>query len=224
VRQARCALLVDLSGVLTASPLDALRALAPDAGMSPDAFVALVVGDAGTDSDHPYHRLERGQIGLDEYLDELVTLAGSRGIELDFEHLAGSFSPPDVHWDVVEAIRSLRSDGFAAALVTNAVPEATERFAHRIPVDELFDIVVASCRVGVRKPDPRIFAVALHRLGDIPPQRAVLVDDEEANVDAALRMGIRAVHFTRPSQGLAELAALTAAVLRTEVAQETPGL
>ncbi len=58
-----------------------------------------------------------------------------------------------------------------------------------VPLDELFDVVVDSSEVGVRKPDPRIFELALAELGDVDPARSVFLDDFLGNVEAARRLG-----------------------------------
>jgi putative hydrolase of the HAD superfamily len=60
-----------------------------------------------------------------------------------------------------------------------------------IPADELFDLVIDSSEVGIRKPDPAIFRLTLERLGNIPPERSVFLDDYESNVKAATDLGIR---------------------------------
>ena len=62
-----------------------------------------------------------------------------------------------------------------------------------LPVDELFDAVIDSAHVGMRKPDPRIFALALHQLGGIAPDKAVFLDDFHGNVAAAERIGLRGI-------------------------------
>ena len=62
-----------------------------------------------------------------------------------------------------------------------------------IPVDELFDFVVDSSSVGVRKPDPRIFEIALQRLGSVASGQVVFLDDYQANVDAARELGLQAI-------------------------------
>ena len=73
-----------------------------------------------------------------------------------------------------------------------------------IPVDELFDVVVDSCEVGARKPEPRYFRLALERIG-IEPEEAVFLDDMESNVAGARAVGIRGIHVTSPDQAIAEL-------------------
>jgi putative hydrolase of the HAD superfamily len=75
-----------------------------------------------------------------------------------------------------------------------------------IPIAELFDAVIDSSEVGMRKPDPAIFALALRELGDIAPEHAVFLDDFPGNVAAARRLGMHGVLVENdPSGALAEL-------------------
>ena len=78
------------------------------------------------------------------------------------------------------------------ALVTNNVVEFGEGWRSLVPVDELFDAVVDSCHAGVRKPDPRIYQLALDAV-DATPEAAVFLDDHPANVAAAEALGIRGI-------------------------------
>ena len=77
-----------------------------------------------------------------------------------------------------------------------------------LPVDELFDVVVDSTEVGMRKPNPAIYHHALDLLDDVPPGQAVFLDDSPGNVEGARRAGLHAIHVETPDQALAELDAL----------------
>ena len=94
---------------------------------------------------------------------------------------------------VVERVRALRQAGYRTALVTNNIAEFGDGWRQLIPVDELFEVVVDSCQVGRRKPDPRIFRLALEQLDGVPPEQAVLLDDFEAHVAGARRIGMHGI-------------------------------
>jgi putative hydrolase of the HAD superfamily len=79
------------------------------------------------------------------------------------------------------------------AVVTNNVREFGDSWRAMLPVAELFDVVVDSAHEGVRKPDPRIFRLALERLGGTAPESAVFLDDFHGNVAAAERLGMRGI-------------------------------
>src|SRR5207302_1315443 len=83
--------------------------------------------------------------------------------------------------------------GYRTALVTNNVAEFGDGWRQLIPVDELFELVVDSSQVGVRKPDPRIFRLALEQLDGVRPEQAVFLDDFEANVAGARQVGMHGI-------------------------------
>jgi putative hydrolase of the HAD superfamily len=75
-----------------------------------------------------------------------------------------------------------------------------------LPLAELFDAVIDSSEVGMRKPDPAIFSLALRELGGVAPEHAVFLDDFAGNVEAARRLGMHGVLVEDdPSGALAEL-------------------
>lgn len=165
----------------------------------------MMLGDYALDGDHPWHRLERGEIGLGEYLPAVLALATDAGVELDFNQLRGFNERIVVHDDVVARVRSLRAGGYRTAVVTNNIREASAGWRALLPVDELFDVVVDSSEVGARKPDPAIYRIALERLGDVPPARAVFLDDAPGNVAGARAAGLRAILVEDVDAALREL-------------------
>jgi len=118
----------------------------------------------------------------------------------------------EIHEVVVERVRRLRADGYRTGLVTNNVKEASGQWRSLVPVDELFEVVVDSSEVGMRKPNPAIYLRALELLGGVAPDEAVMLDDAEGNVAGARRAGLHAilVDADDPTGALAELDALLA--------------
>jgi epoxide hydrolase-like predicted phosphatase len=191
--------LFDLTGVLTTSPWPAITAAAR-------GDLELLVGPYHQDTDHPWHRLERGEITIDEWLTAVHALAETAGTSLDLAPMQSLLSTLSVHDDVVEHIRVLRADGYRTALVTNNVREGSATWRAMLPVDDLFDIVVDSSSVGMRKPDPAIFVHTLDLLGGIAPERAVFLDDVEGNLVGARSAGLRTILVSDPpGPALAEL-------------------
>ena len=86
----------------------------------------------------------------------------------------------------------LRSHGLRTALVTNNVREFGDGWRSLVPVDELFDVVIDSSHAGVRKPDPRIFRLALDAL-DVTPEQSLFLDDFPGNIAAAGALGMRGI-------------------------------
>jgi putative hydrolase of the HAD superfamily len=131
-----------------------------------------------------------------------------RQMTLDFSLLANFFGNLGVHTEVVDAIRGLRAQGYLTGLVTNNVKEFGDSWRTLVPLDELFDVVVDSSVVGMRKPNPAIYLHALDLLGQVPPARALFLDDAPGNVAGAEAAGLHAILVDDPGTALAELRAL----------------
>lgn len=204
------AVLFDFNGVLTTSPFAHMAALGDDAGVDGQVVLDLMLGPYDEDTDHAWHRFERGEITAGEYGADLFARAAEADVQLDFASLADMMSRLDVHEVVIERVRRLRVEGFRTGLVTNNVKEASSQWRELVPVHELFDVIVDSSEVGMRKPNPSIFLHALELLGGIAPERAVFLDDAAGNVAGARAAGLHAilVDAADPRPALAELDAL----------------
>jgi len=173
----------------------------------PDAAEA-----AGAIEDEPdWHLLEKGQIDVATYFGRLTERAPAiLGAEIDMESY-GRFwrsTAPGVHWMVVHKIRELKGRGLRLGLLTNNVKEFGDHWRTMFPLEELFEEVVDSSHVGVRKPEREIYALTCSRMA-IEPAEAVFVDDNADNVEAAREYGMEAVHFREdPWAALAELDAI----------------
>jgi epoxide hydrolase-like predicted phosphatase len=211
------AVLFDFGGVFTPSPFSVVRAAALELGVSEEVAVELCFGPYAEDGDHPWHRLERGEVRLEVAHQELLALASAAGVEIDvFQVLAKIGREDDDRVHMVERVRALRHAGYRTALVTNNIAEFGDGWRQLIPVDELFEFVVDSCQVGVRKPDPRIFRLALEQLDGVRPEQAVFLDDFEANVAGARQAGMHGILVGEDrAEALTRLDALLAPAGRT---------
>ncbi len=181
------AVLFDFTGVLTTSPWPALEA-------SAGGEVERLVGPYHEDTDHPWHRLERGEISLADFLATVQAEAAAQGTEpLDLSPLRTLLADLRVHDDVVSYAEGLRAEGYRTALVTNNIREGESSWRAMLAVDDLFDVVVDSSAVGMRKPDPAIFTHTLSLLGGLAPDRAVFLDDVDTNLAGARRAGLHTV-------------------------------
>jgi putative hydrolase of the HAD superfamily len=196
------AALFDFGGVFTASPFAAAEGLGP-------RVLEIVFGPYDRDTDHPWHRLERGELAWGAARDQIIALGRDAGVDSDPLRVFGAMgSGAGVRPRVVESVRRLRGARVRTALVTNNVGEFRTRWRELIPVDELFELVVDSSEVGVRKPDPTIFRLALEGLG-VSAERSVFLDDHPGNVAAARSIGLRSILVEEdPDPALAELDAL----------------
>jgi epoxide hydrolase-like predicted phosphatase len=186
------AVLFDFGGVFMESPFAAVRAFGARQGIAPERVLRLIFGDYDSDTDHPWHRLERGELSLLDARQAILDL-GAPEHRIDLFEALGSLRDTSIRPDVIEIARAARTRGVKTAIVTNNVREFGDGWRAMLPVDELFDVVVDSAHVGVRKPDPRIFRLALERLGGTLPEEAVFLDDFHGNVAAAERLGMRGI-------------------------------
>jgi putative hydrolase of the HAD superfamily len=105
--------------------------------------------------------------------------------------------------ELCDYIRGLRPRYLTGMLSNNWAPDGLA-MAENLGIADCFDVFVTSAEIGVMKPDPHIYQVALHRLGLSPPE-AIFVDDFVENIEAARRLGMGAVHFLDTGQVRDEL-------------------
>jgi len=189
------AVLFDFGGVFTPSPFDGARDYGSAIGASPERVLELVFGPYHEDTDHPWHRLERGEIPLADARAAIVELGRVEGIDADpFKLFASMANGPRGAYDaMIERARSVRARGYRTALVTNNIVEFRDSWRKMVPADELFEVIVDSSAVRMRKPNPAIFRHTLELLGGIAPSECLFLDDAASNVEAAERLGIRGV-------------------------------
>ena len=209
------AILFDVGGVFTLSPFHAIETLGEQMGARPGQLHDIVFGEYGQDGAHPWHRLERGEISLGQARDDILALGRQHDLDVDLYQLLAAL-PRDggahVAVPLVEQVRYYRRTGFRTGIITNNVREFRDGWRSLFPVDELFEFVVDSCEVGVRKPDARIFQLALGHLGDVPAEACVFLDDHPANVATEASMCMRTVLVgTDMQQTIRELAQLVEA-------------
>jgi len=187
------AVLFDLGGVYTDSPFAAFDGIAAELGSTPETVQEILFGQYDTDGDHPWHRLERGEITLTCAREDIMALGRARDLEIDpIQLLSRIGSGKGTRDPLIERTRALRHEGYKTALVTNNFVEVREAWRKLLPVDDLFDAVVDSSEIGVRKPDAAIYRHALDLL-ETRPERAIFLDDFPGNVLAARDLGMQGV-------------------------------
>lgn len=203
-RQPIAAVIFDFGGVITDDPFQTMGAFAGDHGLELREFAAIVIGHGNYgDGDHPWHQLERGEIELSAYDQAIDEIARDRGHEgfppLPVERiLSNAFV---IRPAMLELLGDLRAQGVATAILTNNV-RALGAWRDSADWDDLVDVVIDSCEVGMRKPERRIFDHACALLG-VTPAEAAFLDDMKANVDAAAGMGLTALLVTDPAEAIA---------------------
>jgi epoxide hydrolase-like predicted phosphatase len=111
---------------------------------------------------------------------------------------------------MIDCMRELRGRGLRMALLTNNVREWEPQWRAKLPeIDEIFEVVVDSAFVGMRKPDREIYELTLERLGDVEAAECLFVDDVDVNCEAARALGMQAVHYVDAEQAIREIRART---------------
>jgi putative hydrolase of the HAD superfamily len=200
----RDVLICDFGGVLT-TPLSAgFAAYQEEAGVSLEELGTAMARAGEEHGDHPLFMLERGEIAETEFWSMLDRHLGD-GFDLN-RLRALFFERLEPNRPMIEHVRELRGLGIRAALLTNNVREWEPLWRSKLPeIDELFEVVVDSAFVGVRKPDPAIYTLTLERLGGVDPERCVFVDDLDVNCDTARELGMTAVRFESAGQAIPEI-------------------
>ncbi len=107
---------------------------------------------------------------------------------------------------MISLMASLRSEGYKMGLLTNNVREWEHRWRAMAPIEEIFEVVVDSAFVGMRKPDPEIYELTVSRLG-VPAEECLFVDDLKRNCEAAAAAGMTAIVYRDAEQAAAEIRA-----------------
>ncbi|MFO1541345.1 MAG: HAD-IA family hydrolase [Chloroflexota bacterium] len=203
-------LIVDWGGVLTGELRPAVERWAQRHGVEIAAYADVMRRWLGPEGElearlNPIHALERGEMEVPDFERMLAReLTARTGVEHDpTDLLARMFEEFEHAHDMNALVRRARGLGIRTALLSNSWGD----YYPRDLWDGMFDVVVISGEVGMRKPEPGIFALTLDRLG-LPAQRCVFVDDLGHNIEAAAALGLAGVHHTGYDATVRELEAL----------------
>jgi epoxide hydrolase-like predicted phosphatase len=197
------AVIFDLGGVVFDSPLALITEYERRHGL-PDHTVARLVGGYGGE-DGVWHRLERGELLLDAFCEQFDGDVRAAGHSLKTSDLMREMAERSlVRPLMIDAIAKLRAQGLKVAALTNNWVTDVDYDARLEPLRQQFDVFVESCKVGLRKPDPRIYALACERL-HVAPEDAVFLDDIGSNLKAARALGMTTIKVGAPEAALAEL-------------------
>jgi putative hydrolase of the HAD superfamily len=204
------AVVSDFGGVLTSPLMQAFDRVQEHIDVPGEAYAAAMAQSRERDGVHPLYALERGEITEAEFLARV-----SGELERVLGHAVSLNGLGERLMEALEPNRELfayygglkRERGLRFALCTNNVREWEARWRGKLPIDELFEVVVDSAFVGMRKPEPGIYALTLERLG-VPADACAFVDDLAVNVEAARDAGMHGIVYTGTAQAIAELEAL----------------
>jgi putative hydrolase of the HAD superfamily len=201
------AAIFDMGGVLTTPILDAFLAFEKKLGLPEHSLLRLFRERMEGDTEPDFFQLERGLITEAEYYRRLaIQIKESLGVDVAF-----SEDPSAVRLDLwgnvrrneemLETVRAL-APHYKVGMLTNNVKEWSE-WRNAYPL-ELFDVIVDSSDVGMRKPEAKIYHLTCEQLG-VEPHQAAFVDDMPANVEAAHALGMHAILFTHTGEVIEKL-------------------
>jgi putative hydrolase of the HAD superfamily len=200
------AVISDFGGVLTTPLLNSFLAVQDEIGISPEDLGKAMKAVTEEDGENPLYALERGEMTEVDFLerlgDGLEPVLGHRPALHRFRETYFEALNPNL--PMIELMRELKASGRQMAMLTNNVREWEPVWRSMLPVDEIFETVVDSGFVGVRKPEARIYEMTLERLG-LPAEACLFVDDLPHNCDGARAAGMAAVHFRDNEQAIGEI-------------------
>ncbi|MDP6344772.1 MAG: HAD-IA family hydrolase [Alphaproteobacteria bacterium] len=209
-------MLWDFGGVFTTSPFEAFNRYEAERGLPQD----FIRGINATNPDrNAWAKMERSEVTVEEFGELFRAEAAAAGHPVDGGEVLPLLSG-DLRPEMVAALRIVKQDHLTACLTNNmrtgqgpGMSRDADKAARIAEVMTLFDQVVESSQVGIRKPEPRFYQIACEMLG-IEPAQAVFLDDLGVNLKPARGLGMVTIKVTSADQALAELEELLGLDLR----------
>ena len=196
------AVLWDFGGVITTSPFESFARYEERCGL-PAGFIRTL--NATNHHDNAWAKLERSEVALEEFCRLYEAEATAAGGKIDARDVLACLSG-DIRPEMVRALHTIKSAGLRQACLTNNFTSFDHSPARggRTPILELFDVIVESSKIGVRKPEPEFYRRACALLA-IEPSEAVFLDDLGVNLKPAREMGMTTIKVADPQVALGEL-------------------
>jgi putative hydrolase of the HAD superfamily len=202
------AVIFDFGGVVTTSPFEAFNRMEAERGLPHDLVRRINAADPDGNA---WARFERAEIDAATFDRLFLAEARAMGHDLPGADVLALLAG-DVRPRMVAAVDRLKADGYRLGCITNNVPAGqgigmaltSDRAAEIAAILARFDRVIESSKVGVRKPDPRIYAMMTDALA-VPPERCVYLDDLGINCKPAAAMGMTAIKVVTEAQALDDL-------------------
>ena len=198
------AVLWDFGGVITTSPFESFARYERENGLPTDFIRGL---NAANHHENAWAKLERSEVAFDEFCTLYEAEATAAGHALDARAVLACLSG-DVRPAMVNALRAINTKGLKQACLTNNFTSMDSGDPNgRTPILDLFDVIVESSTIGVRKPEPAFYRIACDQLG-IEPGEAVMLDDLGVNLKPARALGMTTIKVVDEAQALEELEAI----------------
>jgi putative hydrolase of the HAD superfamily len=201
------AVIFDIGGVLTQSPVAAIRAWAEGCGVDYG-----ILGPLVAQPESAFSRFERSALSDEEFCREFEAECVGAGISADPRAFLASFAGLAPRPEMIAIVEALRGRCGLGCITNNVRREPT---GGRGDLFSLFDVVIESSRVGLRKPDPRIYLLACEQLG-VTPEQAVFLDDFGVNLKGARALGMTTIKVDETTGAIDELEAVLGIALPRE--------
>jgi epoxide hydrolase-like predicted phosphatase len=198
--------ITDFGGVLTTPLLQSFVAYQEETGIDFTRFGHAMAAIVERGGEHPLYELECGRITEAEFYGLLEAELGDVDLTGFHDRYFANLHPNEA---MIDYMRDLRRRGLRIAMLTNNVREWEPHWRAKIPeIDEIFEVIVDSAFVGMRKPERAIYELTLERLGGVAGEECVFVDDIDVNCSAARELGMHAVQFHSAEQAIGAVEAL----------------
>jgi len=207
------AVIWDFGGVITTSPFEAFARFERERGLPADIIRRT---NAANHWENAWAKFERAEVDLETFDGLFATESKALGAEVRGRDVLPLLSG-DIRPEMVEALRLVKAN-FKTGCITNNLPanqigSATGRTLYVAEVMALFDHVIESAKIGLRKPDPRIYRMMLDAL-EVDPKNCIYLDDLGVNLKPARELGMTTIKVVDAPQALADLEAATGLALR----------
>jgi putative hydrolase of the HAD superfamily len=202
------AVIFDFGGVLTSSPFEAFTRFETERGLPIDIIRRT---NAANHLENAWAKFERAEVDIDTFDKLFATESLALGAEVRGRDVLPLLQG-DLRPEMVEALKRIKAQ-FKTGCITNNLPanaigSMTGRSLYVAEVMVLFDHVIESAKIGLRKPDPRIYQLMVETL-KVDPKNCVYLDDLGVNLKPAREMGMTTIKVISGAQAIAELEAAT---------------
>ena len=210
------AVLWDFGGVVTSSPFEAFNRYEKERGLPTDFLRSI---NATNPDSNAWAQLESSQVTVDEFDELFAQEAESKGHRVMgkdvLELLSGDIRP-----EMVKALKAIKAQHRIGCITNNVntgqgpgMAKSSEKAAQVAAVMALFDVVIESSKVGIRKPDPEIYRMTCEQMS-IQPEETIYLDDLGINLKPARALGMATIKVLNADQALDELETLLDMQLR----------
>jgi putative hydrolase of the HAD superfamily len=202
------AVIFDFGGVLTSSPFEAFTRFETERGLPVDIIRRT---NAANHLENAWAKFERAEVDIDTFDHLFATESLALGAEVRGRDVLPLLQG-DLRPEMVEALKRIKAQ-FKTGCITNNLPanaigSMTGRSLYVAEVMVLFDHVIESAKIGLRKPNPRIYQLMIETL-NVDPKNCVYLDDLGVNLKPAREMGMTTIKVTSGAQAITELEAAT---------------